>query len=202
MPRQVRASVPDADSRAAVPALVERPGTRALLEILSPDLRPDRTEATASSMDADGSRWIACAITRSWHAQLQPEHHARWRDLMFAFAPGWRCACRGCASRVNSADALGSVTKLSDTDSRDELGDVARGFSTLLQRLNEYTSYLRTPRQRLAPKIRTPLTMVLPHLSPNSAAFRRAVRLDRWPPVRTLRRAGSCRPRAGAASPA
>ncbi|TLZ19876.1 MAG: hypothetical protein E6K30_05645, partial [Gammaproteobacteria bacterium] len=42
----------------------------------------------------------------------------------------------------------------------DELGDVARSFSTLLQRLNEYTSYLRTLAGKLAHEIRTPLTIV------------------------------------------
>src|SRR5207253_1508358 len=54
----------------------------------------------------------------------------------------------------------GLVTSFPETDSRDELGDVARGFSTLLQRLNEYTSYLRTLAGKLAHEIRTPLTIV------------------------------------------
>ncbi|MGH8133552.1 MAG: sensor histidine kinase, partial [Steroidobacteraceae bacterium] len=39
-------------------------------------------------------------------------------------------------------------------------GDVARGFSTLLGRLNEYTGYLRALAGRLAHEIRTPLTIV------------------------------------------
>src|SRR5205823_3163892 len=54
----------------------------------------------------------------------------------------------------------GLVTSFPETDSRDELGDVARSFSTLLQRLNEYTSYLRTLAGKLAHEIRTPLTIV------------------------------------------
>ena len=37
---------------------------------------------------------------------------------------------------------------------------MARGFSTLLARLNEYTSYLRTLAGKLAHEIRTPLTIV------------------------------------------
>jgi signal transduction histidine kinase len=81
--------------------------------------------------------------------------------LMFAFA-AW-LALRLSRLRQASESALtrtGLVTSFPDTDSRDELGDVARGFSTLLQRLNEYTSYLRTLAGKLAHEIRTPLTIV------------------------------------------
>jgi len=81
--------------------------------------------------------------------------------LMFAFA-AW-LALRLSRLRQASESALtrtGLVTSFPDTDSRDELGDVARGFSTLLMRLNEYTSYLRTLAGKLAHEIRTPLTIV------------------------------------------
>jgi signal transduction histidine kinase len=54
----------------------------------------------------------------------------------------------------------GLVTTFPDTAARDELGDVARSFSTLLGRLNDYTSYLRTLAGKLAHEIRTPLTIV------------------------------------------
>jgi dedicated sortase system histidine kinase len=47
-----------------------------------------------------------------------------------------------------------------DVDARDELGDVARAFSRLLGRLDEYTTYLRTLAGKLAHEIRTPLTIV------------------------------------------
>ncbi|MFO1425416.1 MAG: hypothetical protein U1F11_00270 [Steroidobacteraceae bacterium] len=46
------------------------------------------------------------------------------------------------------------------TEARDELGDVARSFAQLLQRLDDYTSYLRTLAGKLAHEIRTPLTIV------------------------------------------
>ena len=52
------------------------------------------------------------------------------------------------------------MTTFPETDAADELGDVARGFSTLLHRLNEYTGYLRTLAGKLAHEIRTPLTIV------------------------------------------
>jgi signal transduction histidine kinase len=51
-------------------------------------------------------------------------------------------------------------TEFPETASRDELGDVARGFSALLARTAEYTSYLRTLAGKLSHEIRTPLTIV------------------------------------------
>ena len=81
--------------------------------------------------------------------------------LMFAFA-AW-LALRLARLRRASESALtrsGLVTDFPETAARDELGDVARSFSTLLGRLNEYTSYLRTLAGKLAHEIRTPLTIV------------------------------------------
>ena len=80
---------------------------------------------------------------------------------MFAFA-AW-LALRLSRLRRASESALtrtGLVTTFPDTRARDELGDVARSFSTLLARLNEYTGYLRTLAGKLAHEIRTPLTIV------------------------------------------
>jgi two-component system, OmpR family, sensor histidine kinase ChvG len=81
--------------------------------------------------------------------------------LMFAFA-AW-LALRLARLRRASESALtrsGLVTAFPETSARDELGDVARSFSTLLARLDEYTSYLRTLAGKLAHEIRTPLTIV------------------------------------------
>src|SRR5215831_4702637 len=81
--------------------------------------------------------------------------------LMFAFA-AW-LALRLARLRRASESALtrsGLVTAFPETNSRDELGDVARSFSTLLARLNAYTDYLRTLAGKLAHEIRTPLTIV------------------------------------------
>ena len=52
------------------------------------------------------------------------------------------------------------MTTFPETAAPDELGDVARSFSMLLGRLNEYTGYLRTLAGKLAHEIRTPLTIV------------------------------------------
>jgi signal transduction histidine kinase len=81
--------------------------------------------------------------------------------IMFAFAA--RLALRLSRLRRASETALtreGLVTTFPETQAPDELGDVARSFSTLLHRLNEYTGYLRTLAGKLAHEIRTPLTIV------------------------------------------
>jgi two-component system sensor histidine kinase ChvG len=81
---------------------------------------------------------------------------------MFAFAA--HLAVRLSRLRKASESALtreGLVTTtFPESQAPDELGDVARGFSTLLHRLNEYTGYLRTLAGKLAHEIRTPLTIV------------------------------------------
>lgn len=71
----------------------------------------------------------------------------------------------------------GLVTQFPETAAPDELGDVARSFSRLLGRLNEYTGYLRSLAGKLAHEIRTPLTIVRSSLEnleaePVSAAAR------------------------------
>jgi two-component system, OmpR family, sensor histidine kinase ChvG len=80
---------------------------------------------------------------------------------MFGFAA--YLALRLSRLRRASESALtreGLVTTFPETRAPDELGDVARSFSTLLHRLNEYTGYLRTLAGKLAHEIRTPLTIV------------------------------------------
>jgi two-component system sensor histidine kinase ChvG len=47
-----------------------------------------------------------------------------------------------------------------ETRSADELGALARSYSTLLARLKEYTSYLQTLGTKLSHELRTPLTIV------------------------------------------
>jgi two-component system sensor histidine kinase ChvG len=81
--------------------------------------------------------------------------------LMFSFAAwlAWRLARLRQASET-ALTREGLVTTFPDTAAPDELGDVARSFSMLLGRLNEYTGYLRTLAGKLAHEIRTPLTIV------------------------------------------
>jgi two-component system, OmpR family, sensor histidine kinase ChvG len=81
--------------------------------------------------------------------------------LMFTFAAwlAWRLARLRQASET-ALTREGLVTTFPETSATDELGDVARSFSMLLGRLNEYTGYLRTLAGKLAHEIRTPLTIV------------------------------------------
>jgi len=73
----------------------------------------------------------------------------------------------------------------------DEIGDLARSFTDLLNRLSDYTQYLRTLKAKLAHELRTPLAVVStsldnlerephsPNLSPYLARLREgAARLD------------------------
>jgi two-component system sensor histidine kinase ChvG len=81
--------------------------------------------------------------------------------VTFAFA-AW-LALRLSRLRRASESALtreGLVTEFPEATAPDELGDVARSFSRLLRRLNEYTGYLRSLAGKLAHEIRTPLTIV------------------------------------------
>jgi dedicated sortase system histidine kinase len=65
---------------------------------------------------------------------------------------------------VAAADALtpsGDVNDvLPETASGDELGDLARSYAVLLQKLKEYTQYLRTLGSKLSHEFRTPLAIV------------------------------------------
>ncbi len=142
---------------------VDQPGTRQLLESSAPIYDRDHKGVIGKlEVTQTANRWIRLrdhALMRMLNFSLSTSAVAV--TLMFAFA-AW-LALRLSRLRQASESALtrsGLVTSFPETDSRDELGDVARGFSTLLQRLNEYTSYLRTLAGKLAHEIRTPLTIV------------------------------------------
>ncbi len=51
-------------------------------------------------------------------------------------------------------------TALPGRGARDEIGDLARSFSDLLNRLRDYTAYLTTLKAKLAHELRTPLAVV------------------------------------------
>jgi signal transduction histidine kinase len=142
---------------------VDRPGVRPLLESSAPIYdRDHRMVIGRLEVTQTATRWIRLrdhALMRMLNFSLTTSAVAV--TLMFAFA-AW-LALRLSRLRHASESALtrtGLVTGFPETDSRDELGDVARSFSTLLSRLNEYTSYLRTLAGKLAHEIRTPLTIV------------------------------------------
>ena len=142
---------------------VDRPGAHPLLESSAPIYdRDHKTVIGRLEVTQTATRWIRLrdhALMRMLNFSLSTSAVAV--TLMFAFA-AW-LGLRLSRLRRASESALtrtGLVTSFPETDSRDELGDVARSFSTLLKRLNEYTSYLRTLAGKLAHEIRTPLTIV------------------------------------------
>ncbi|HEY6822892.1 MAG TPA: ATP-binding protein [Steroidobacteraceae bacterium] len=142
---------------------IDRPGAPSLIEARAPIYaRDSREEIAALEVTQTPDRWLRLrdrALTRMLNFTLGTSVMAVL--LMFAFA-AW-LALRLARLRRASESALtrtGLVTAFPDTAARDELGDVARSFSTLLGRLNAYTDYLRTLAGKLAHEIRTPLTIV------------------------------------------
>jgi signal transduction histidine kinase len=142
---------------------VDRPGERRLIESDAPIYDRDHQEVIGRLEVAQtADPWIRLrdqALTRMLNFTLSTSIVAV--SVMFAFA-AW-LALRLARLRQASESALsgsGLVTSFPETEVRDELGAVARSFSTLLARLNEYTSYLRTLAGKLAHEIRTPLTIV------------------------------------------
>src|SRR6185295_4356544 len=58
-------------------------------------------------------------------------------------------------------DSQGRVKKLiAGSKSQDEVGDLSRSFSTALERLAQYNSYLENLGGRLSHELRTPITVV------------------------------------------
>ena len=142
---------------------VDRPGDRKQIVTLAPIYDRDHRNVIGNLTATEtADRWSNLrdrALTQMLNFTLITSAVAV--IAMFAFA-AW-LALRLSRLRRASESALtreGLITTFPETDSPDELGDVARGFSTLLGRLNEYTGYLRTLAGKLAHEIRTPLTIV------------------------------------------
>ncbi len=142
---------------------VDRPGERRLIESAAPIYDRDHQRVIGNlQVTQTADRWLGLrdrALTQMLNFTLITSAVAV--IAMFVFAA--RLAVRLSRLRKASESALtreGLVTTFPETNAPDELGDVARGFSTLLGRLNEYTGYLRTLAGKLAHEIRTPLTIV------------------------------------------
>ncbi len=108
-------------------------------------------------------RWLVLrdrALTRLLNLTIVVTAIAMLAIFGFAAWLSWRLGRLQRASEsALSREGLLS-TSFPDQDARDELGDVARSFSALLGRLDDYTGYLRTLAGKLAHEIRTPLTIV------------------------------------------
>jgi two-component system, OmpR family, sensor histidine kinase ChvG len=108
-------------------------------------------------------RWLTLrdrALTRLLNLTLFVTLFAVAAAFWFAGRMTLRITRLGHASE-NALSREGSVRRvLPEADAKDELGDLSRSFSSLLGRLDEYTSYLRTLAGKLAHEIRTPLTII------------------------------------------
>jgi signal transduction histidine kinase len=142
---------------------VDRPGAPRYIEAQAPIYDRDHREMIGGlEVTQTADLWLRLrdrALTHMLNFTLGTSIAAV--TLMFAFA-AW-LALRLARLRRASESALtrsGLVTAFPEMTARDELGDVARSFSTLLARLDAYTDYLRTLAGKLAHEIRTPLTIV------------------------------------------
>jgi signal transduction histidine kinase len=82
--------------------------------------------------------------------------------LTLAFA-AWmqRRIRRLSVAAANALSPEGRIEQqLPDMEARDELGDLARSFASLLYRINEYAGYLQTLGSKLSHEFRTPLAIV------------------------------------------
>jgi len=81
---------------------------------------------------------------------------------LLAFASRLSIRLRRLRDEAEAAiDARGRVGKLlAGSQARDEIGDLSRSFSTVLERLGQYTSYLENMAGRLSHELRTPIAVV------------------------------------------
>jgi dedicated sortase system histidine kinase len=108
-------------------------------------------------------RWLTLrdrALTRLLNLTLFVTLFAVVAAFWFAGRMTLRISRLGAAAET-ALSREGSVARvLPESESRDELGDLSRSFSSLLGRLDEYTGYLRTLAGKLAHEIRTPNTII------------------------------------------
>lgn len=164
---------------------VDRPGTRQVIDSRADIYNREHSQVIGSlAVSQTEDRWLGLrdrALTHMLNLTLVISAIAVIATFVFAAS----LAVRLSRLRAASESALtreGLVTTFPETDASDELGDVARGFSTLLHRLNEYTGYLRTLAGKLAHEIRTPLTIVrssLENLESEGVSAPARVYLDR-----------------------
>src|SRR5689334_7228502 len=108
-------------------------------------------------------RWLTLrdqALTRLLNLTLIVTLFAVVAAFWFAGRMTLRISRLGAAAET-ALGREGNVSRLlPESEARDELGELSRNFSSLLGRLDEYTSYLRTLAGKLAHEIRTPNTII------------------------------------------
>ncbi|HMN44294.1 MAG TPA: ATP-binding protein [Povalibacter sp.] len=135
-PSLVRAAVPVRYGEATIAALVvEQPAEQ--LAVVREDALTRLLNLTVLAT------LFSIAVTLAFAARLSQRIRRLSRAVSTALTPEGRLEPR-----------------IPDTKSRDELGTLARNYSTLLARLKEHTSYLQTLGSKLSHELRTPLTIV------------------------------------------
>jgi two-component system sensor histidine kinase ChvG len=143
--------------------LLDEPGRAAITQASAPIYDQDHSRTIGIlSVAQTADRWLSLrdrALTTLLNVTLFATALAVLAMFGFAVYLGLRLARLRTASET-ALTREGLVTGFPETSAGDELGDVARSFSTLLGRLGDYTGYLRTLAGKLAHEIRTPLTIV------------------------------------------
>lgn len=140
------------------------PDERRILLAAAVPLVRERAAGGVLLLEQAGDRLLTLrsdALTRLLNLTLLASGIAVLASLAFAALLGMRLRRLQRAAETSlTHDGRVINAEIPDTGARDELGDVARSFATLLARLNEYTEYLRTLAGKLAHELRTPLAIV------------------------------------------
>jgi dedicated sortase system histidine kinase len=140
------------------------PDERRILLAAAVPLVREGTASRVLLLEQAGDRLLTLrsqALTRLLNLTLLASGIAVLASLAFAAILGMRLRRLQRAAETSlTHDGRVINAAIPDTGTRDELGDVARSFATLLSRLNEYTEYLRTLAGKLAHELRTPLAIV------------------------------------------
>jgi len=137
-------------TRVAVPVILpELTGSSAPVAII---IAEQTTEAAGLRVDAAGMRLLVYSGAVVGLVSLVILLHAAWLSLRI----------RRLKRVVEKAvDADGRITTLFPASkSSDEIGDLSRSYSSLLERLREYNTYLETLAAKLSHELRTPVAVV------------------------------------------
>ena len=112
-------------------------------------------------------------------AARRPSWRSRWPPPCCSASPrACRTASAACATRrrARSTRAAGSTRLTSGSQAGDEIGDLSRSFSAVLEKLSQHHGYLESMAGRLSHELRTPIAVVrssLENLEAAAAARRR-----------------------------
>jgi dedicated sortase system histidine kinase len=125
---------------------------RARDELLGAVVLEQTSEAILTLTNRALARLVNATLFASLLAAAGLLGYATWLSLRIR-------RLRNAAERA--LDARGRIAAdLPGVDAGDEIGDLARGFTTLLERLREHTEYLQTLASKLSHELRTPLAVV------------------------------------------